>query len=245
MRILVCNDDGIEAPGLRSSPKRHASISGRRVGRRAGPEMDRGRASAVVRPRSHAHAHGGAHVCLLGRAGRLRRRRDDGAVRGQPRPDLVLAGVNDKRNVGEDLAYSGTMAIAREAVFWGVAAIAVSGDGRAGADPCDRDSRDCSRPRGTRAPTGQATGAGSASTCRQRCPRRSKRRASDATRSRARATSSNGPTIASCTGLAARTIRVRASPGDENALHRRRQRRCRAPPMALRRLPCPTACSRR
>ena len=39
-------------------------------------------------------------------------------------PDLVLAGVNDKLNVAEDIAYSGTMAIAREATFWEVPAIA-------------------------------------------------------------------------------------------------------------------------
>ena len=30
----------------------------------------------------------------------------------------MLAGINDKHNVGEDIAYSGTMAIAREATFW-------------------------------------------------------------------------------------------------------------------------------
>ena len=41
----------------------------------------------------------------------------------------MLSGVNDKRNVGEDLAYSGTMAIAREAVFWGIPALALSGEG--------------------------------------------------------------------------------------------------------------------
>ena len=43
-----------------------------------------------------------------------------------PKPDLVLAGINDKRNVAEDIAYSGTMAIAREATFWGVPAISIS-----------------------------------------------------------------------------------------------------------------------
>lgn len=43
-------------------------------------------------------------------------------------PDLVLAGINDKRNVGEDLAYSGTLAIAREATMRGVPAIALSRD---------------------------------------------------------------------------------------------------------------------
>ena len=42
------------------------------------------------------------------------------------RPQLVLSGINDGRNVGEDIAYSGTMAIAREASFWGIPAIAFS-----------------------------------------------------------------------------------------------------------------------
>ncbi len=41
-------------------------------------------------------------------------------------PDLVLAGINDKRNVGEDAAYSGTMAIAREAAMRAIPAIALS-----------------------------------------------------------------------------------------------------------------------
>jgi len=43
-----------------------------------------------------------------------------------PKPDLVLAGINDGRNVAEDIAYSGTLAIGREASFWGVPAISVS-----------------------------------------------------------------------------------------------------------------------
>jgi len=43
------------------------------------------------------------------------------------RPDLVLSGINEGRNIGEDIAYSGTMAIAREASFWGIAAVAFSG----------------------------------------------------------------------------------------------------------------------
>ncbi len=42
------------------------------------------------------------------------------------KPDLVLSGVNEGRNIGEDIAYSGTMSIAREASFWGVPAIAFS-----------------------------------------------------------------------------------------------------------------------
>jgi 5'-nucleotidase len=42
------------------------------------------------------------------------------------KPDLVLSGINDGRNVAEDLAYSGTLGIAREATFWGVPAIGFS-----------------------------------------------------------------------------------------------------------------------
>jgi 5'-nucleotidase len=42
------------------------------------------------------------------------------------KPDLVLAGINDGRNVGEDIAYSGTLAFGREAAFWGVPAICLS-----------------------------------------------------------------------------------------------------------------------
>ena len=34
---------------------------------------------------------------------------------GAAKPELVLAGINDKCNVAEDVAYSGTIAIAREA----------------------------------------------------------------------------------------------------------------------------------
>jgi 5'-nucleotidase len=40
----------------------------------------------------------------------------------------VLAGINDKRNVGEDIAYSGTLAIGREAAFWNVPAVGISRD---------------------------------------------------------------------------------------------------------------------
>ena len=55
------------------------------------------------------------------------------------KPDLVLSGVNEGRNIGEDIAYSGTMSIAREASFWGIPAIAFSApkelDFSAGIDP--------------------------------------------------------------------------------------------------------------
>ena len=45
-------------------------------------------------------------------------------------PDLVIAGINPGANVGVNLNYSGTVAAAKEAALFGIAAIAVSMDGR-------------------------------------------------------------------------------------------------------------------
>ena len=42
------------------------------------------------------------------------------------RPDLVLSGVNQGRNVGEDMTYSGTIAAAMEATLFEIPAIALS-----------------------------------------------------------------------------------------------------------------------
>jgi 5'-nucleotidase len=42
------------------------------------------------------------------------------------KPDLVLSGINNGRNVADDIAYSGTIAVAREARMHGIAAIAFS-----------------------------------------------------------------------------------------------------------------------
>ena len=46
------------------------------------------------------------------------------------RPDMVIAGINPGANVGVNLNYSGTVAAAKEAALFGVAAIAVSMEGR-------------------------------------------------------------------------------------------------------------------
>lgn len=42
------------------------------------------------------------------------------------KPDLVLAGVNQGENIGDDLAYSGTIAVAREATMHRIKSIAFS-----------------------------------------------------------------------------------------------------------------------
>ncbi len=132
MRILVSNDDGIQAPGIKVLE---------RVARGLSDDV------WVVAPETQQSA--ASHSLTLHRPLRIRRiskRRH--AVNGTPtdcvflafnkiladrRPDLVLSGVNDGPNVGEDVTYSGTIAAAMEATLFGVPAVALSqayGDGR-------------------------------------------------------------------------------------------------------------------
>ena len=125
MRILVCNDDGIAAPGIKVLE---------RVARGLSDDV------WVVAPETQQSA--ASHSLTLHRPLRIRRiskRRH--AVNGTPtdcvflafnkiladrKPDLVLSGVNDGPNVGEDVTYSGTIAAAMEATLFGVPAIAFS-----------------------------------------------------------------------------------------------------------------------
>jgi 5'/3'-nucleotidase len=129
MRILVCNDDGIGSAGLRLLVEAARgladdvwAVAPDRKWTAAGHQLSFDRDLTLTRTAERTYACSGAPVdCVVAAMTLL----FDGASR----PDLVLSGVNDKRNVGEDLAYSGTMAIAREAVFWGIPALALSGVG--------------------------------------------------------------------------------------------------------------------
>lgn len=126
MRVLICNDDGIDAPGLglleRVASRLSAEIDvvapdGKRTA--AGASLTIGRPLVLRRLGARRHSCSGTPAdCVVAAMTWLFR---DG-----PRPDLVLSGINDGRNVGEDLAYSGTLGIAREASFWGIPAIGLS-----------------------------------------------------------------------------------------------------------------------
>lgn len=128
MRILVCNDDGIGSAGLRLLVEAARGLADDvwvvapdRKWTAAGHQLSFDRDLTLTRTAERRYACSGAPAdCVVAAMTVL--------FDGVSRPDLVLSGVNDKRNVGEDLAYSGTMAIAREAVFWGVPAIAWSGE---------------------------------------------------------------------------------------------------------------------
>ena len=125
VRILLTNDDGIDAPGLK--------VLGR-IARQLSRDV------WVCAPETEQS--GAGHSLTLRRPLRLRRvssRRFavDGTptdcmvlaihsiLKDQP-PDLVLSGVNRGGNMGEDITYSGTVAAAMEATILGVPAISLS-----------------------------------------------------------------------------------------------------------------------
>jgi 5'-nucleotidase len=129
MRLLITNDDGIDAPGLLALREALASLGEVVV---VAPE----------RPRSAC-----AHAVTLHKPLRLTRvALPDGsegmACNGTPsdcvglaahgcagpRPDLVVSGINRGLNVGWDLTYSGTVAAAMEAAINGLPSFAISVD---------------------------------------------------------------------------------------------------------------------
>lgn len=125
LRILLSNDDGISAPGLKTLEK---------IAHQLSDDV------WVVAPETEQSGVG--HSLSLRRPLRLRHLSPQKyAVDGTPTdcmvialkeilkdnpPDLVLSGVNNGGNLAEDVTYSGTVAAAMEATLLGVPAIALS-----------------------------------------------------------------------------------------------------------------------
>lgn len=128
MRFLVSNDDGFQAPGivcLAAALARHGEVIV------VAPDRNRSGASNSltldVPLRAQRAANGFTYVngtptdCVhLAITGLL-----------EQAPDMVVAGINAGANLGDDVLYSGTVAVAMEGRFLGYPAIAVSlaGDG--------------------------------------------------------------------------------------------------------------------
>lgn len=129
MRILLTNDDGIQAVGLRALYK--ALVA-------AGNEVH------VVAPVTEQSAVG--HAITIASPLRVREFREEGffglGVTGTPadcvkiavttllpqRPDMVVSGINAGPNVGVDIMYSGTVSAATEGALMGFPALAASMD---------------------------------------------------------------------------------------------------------------------
>jgi 5'-nucleotidase len=134
MKILLTNDDGIQAPGLEALYDHIASSHHTTV---VAPDRER---SAI------------SHSINLQNPLRFRRLTLKGnqsayAVNGTPAdcvhlaleaicteaPDVVISGINAGANVGANIHYSGTVAAAKEAAMCGLPAIAASMEAPAGA----------------------------------------------------------------------------------------------------------------
>jgi 5'-nucleotidase len=125
MRILLSNDDGIHAPGLKILEK---------VARELSDDI------WVVAP--ELDQSGSSHSLTLRDPLRIREISEKRfAISGTPTdciviaknhilkdnpPSLVLSGINNGSNMAEDVTYSGTIAAAMEATLLGIRAIALS-----------------------------------------------------------------------------------------------------------------------
>ena len=129
MRILLSNDDGYFSPGIECLARALSTVAEITV---VAPERDRSGASnslTLDRPLSlkrsstgYYHVNGTPTDCVhLAVTGML-----------DTLPDMVVSGINDGANMGDDTIYSGTVAAATEGFLLGVPSLAVSLCGRPG-----------------------------------------------------------------------------------------------------------------
>ncbi len=123
MKILISNDDGYLAPGINALAEQLATIAEIVV---VAPDSNRSGSSnslTLDRPLRMQRASNGfysingtpsdcVHIALTGML--------------DQRPDLVVSGINQGQNMGDDTLYSGTVAAATEGFLFGIPAIAFS-----------------------------------------------------------------------------------------------------------------------
>jgi 5'-nucleotidase len=125
-RILVTNDDGYEAPGLRALVEAVSPLGELVV---AAPDRERSASSHALTIdlplRVHEVATG--RFRIDGTPSDCVHLAVDALTGGAP-PDLVVSGINHGLNVGDDVTYSGTVAGAREAALLRIPAVAFSAE---------------------------------------------------------------------------------------------------------------------
>lgn len=123
MRVLVSNDDGVDAPGILILAQRLSIVGEVTV---VAPDRDRSGASnsltldqpirvKKIDERRYRVAGTPTDCVHLALSGLL-----------DHEPDIVVSGINNSANLGDDVIYSGTVSAAMEGRFLGLPAIAVS-----------------------------------------------------------------------------------------------------------------------
>ena len=124
MKILISNDDGVHAEGLRVLAEVLSSCGDVTV---VAPDRNQSGASHALTLEMPLRLESFPHTDFI-------------AVRGTPtdcvhlavnellpeQPDIVVSGINHGANLGDDVLYSGTVAAATEGRYLGLPAIAVS-----------------------------------------------------------------------------------------------------------------------
>ncbi|MDE2616386.1 MAG: 5'/3'-nucleotidase SurE, partial [Burkholderiales bacterium] len=123
MKILISNDDGYQAPGIVALYEALKHVAEVEV---VAPEHNNSAKSNALTLHSPLYVHRAAngfryvngtpadcvHIALTGLLGY--------------RPDLVVSGINNGANMGDDTIYSGTVGAAMEGYLFGIPAIAFS-----------------------------------------------------------------------------------------------------------------------
>jgi 5'-nucleotidase len=136
MRVLLTNDDGIEADGLQALRRRLLTIPGVELAVIA-PDGNRSamaRSITTRRPlwvREVDFGDGSLGYATDGTPVDCVRLANLGLIDGF-QAELVVAGINHGANLGDDITYSGTVAAALEALILGLPGIAVSQQSVAG-----------------------------------------------------------------------------------------------------------------
>lgn len=125
MRILLTNDDGVNAPGLEVL-ERIAATFAEEVWIVAPSEERSGAGhSLTLTEPLRLRKLGERRFCVTGTP-------TDAVMMGlahilaDQRPDLILSGINRGANLGEDVTYSGTVSAAMEGALAGIPSIALS-----------------------------------------------------------------------------------------------------------------------
>ena len=123
MKILICNDDGYQAAGIVALYEALKDVAQVEV---IAPEVNNSAKSNALTLHSPLYVHRAAngfryingtpadcvHIALTGLL--------------DYRPDLVVSGINNGANMGDDTLYSGTVGAAMEGYLFGIPAIAFS-----------------------------------------------------------------------------------------------------------------------
>ncbi len=123
MRILVSNDDGYQAPGLLRLVAALSELADITV---VAPDRDRSGASNSLSLKNPLYVtrHDNGFYSVEGTPTDCVHVAITGLL--EQEPDMVVSGINNGPNMGDDVIYSGTVAAAMEGRFLGLPSIAIS-----------------------------------------------------------------------------------------------------------------------